>query len=151
MLAKGDIRRWFVASPREATACPWEATSQSFEAAHAAEGHDRGNDAPLSAENAADKDSEWIVVSSKRRQRLRHLDSRSVVLWGVPHNESVISLSNFLFLPLGKITRDAMTIDWHTTSGVQGTQERFVLASFRSAVDREAHYKALSEMCAGRG
>lgn len=151
MLAKGDIRRWFVASPREATACPWEATSQSFEAAHVAEGHDRGNDAPLSAENAVDKDSEWIVVSSKRRQRLGHRDSRSVVLWGVPHSESVISLSNFLFLPLGKIKRDAMTIDWHTTSDVQETQERFVLATFRSAVDREAHYKALSEMCAGRG
>ena len=96
-LAKGDIRRWVVASPREAAACPWEAINQSVEAAHVAEGHNRGNDAPLSAENAADKDSEWTVVSSKRRQRLRHRDSRSVVLWGVP--QGVCHISKQLSVP----------------------------------------------------
>lgn len=141
----GDIRRWAQASPSRKAP-----ETQSFEAGVPAEGHANGSDAPAVLEAKAE---EWIVVSRRKRKRLESLDRRALIIWGVPYSTSVQAISTFFFHPFGKVKRGVMTLEWRVAASGQDSesdQERFVFATFRSSVEREAHYGIIRTMCTGR-
>ena len=77
-------------------------------------------------------------------------DSRGIIIWGVPHSMPIHALSTFFLHPLGKVKRDAMKLEWLIAAGKRGNELRFVLATFGSSVERDAHFTTVKAMCAGR-
>ena len=142
----GDLRRGLRVSSSRVP------NNQSIEVAQAAEGgvrkHVRCSDAPTDLEAK----SEWVLVSRKKRARSKSKDRRSVVIWGVPVSMSIQAVSTSLHHPFGKVRRGSMTLEWHNAARGQNSesQERFVLATFRSTVDRDAHYGAIKTTCDNR-
>ena len=143
--AEWGPRRWCEASPSVRTP-----RNHSVEVVKTAEGHQDGSDVQSGPEVNTE---EWEVVSRRKRKRLNAADNRGIIIWGVPPSMSIQTLSTFLLNPLGKVKRDAMQLEWSIASGKkdsESNQMRFVLATFRSSVERDAYFTTVKTICAGR-
>ena len=126
-----DIRQWFpvVTVPRQ--------QNPTYDAERLRA--DIGDDG-VEAAGPTDNTGEWTIVSTRRSVRSKNLDSRSIVIWGVPVTVAVQVLFG-LCLPQGVRTQ-SVELCWKSYGNL-----RFVFLSFRTGLSRDSYYDSVRQHC----
>ena len=116
---------------------------------------DHAHEAPSGAEirdeppqmpaHAADQN--WETVGSRRRKRLSDLDTRSVLIWGVPPSVTVQAIHALICRPVGKVARQYVSsVDWQSAG-----DHRWVRVTFQNSLSCNSLFGQIQDTCRLKG